>query len=138
MCVYGPCSILDDVEPLDEGLARKVQSQQALVEDLMLKVAERRKRVPEQVKMLLDDALRRQAALADRIEFESDDEKDDASEEMDDGMQNPFSGMEKKKRKKSHAYGLFLGLVLTNHLILWCNCYSEIGENGSRFSGIHV
>jgi len=75
-----------DVEPLDESLASRVQRQRAVVEDLMLKVAERRKRVPEQVKMLLDDALRRQAALADRIEFEQgEDESADISEDASGG-----------------------------------------------------
>ncbi|GJJ69354.1 hypothetical protein EMPS_01700 [Entomortierella parvispora] len=83
---YREAIINDDVEPLDESLASKVQRQRAVAEDLMLKVAERRKRVPEQVKMLLDDALRRQAALADRIEFEQgEDEAADISEE-DNGV----------------------------------------------------
>lgn len=68
-----------DVEPLDESLGRRLQHQQLLVEDLTLQVAERRKRVPEQVKMLLDDAIRRQSAIADRVEFEP--EEDDDMEE---------------------------------------------------------
>ncbi|KAI8597186.1 hypothetical protein EDD21DRAFT_418955, partial [Dissophora ornata] len=63
-------------EPLDESLGRKLQIQQLQVEELTLKVAERRKRVPEQVKMLLDDAIKRQSALADRIEFEPEVEND--------------------------------------------------------------
>lgn len=32
--------------------------------------------MPEQVKMLLDDAIRRQSALADRVEFEPDEDDD--------------------------------------------------------------
>ncbi|KAG0053039.1 hypothetical protein BGZ83_001744 [Gryganskiella cystojenkinii] len=100
----------DDVEPLDESLARKVQTQQALVEDLMLKVAERRKRVPEQVKMLLDDALRRQAALADRIEFESDDERDEPSEEMDDVK---LERMDLVSQEYSSSLALLSGLKKT-------------------------
>lgn len=60
-----------EYEPLDESLGRKLRTQALKVEELTLKVAERRKRVPEQVKMLLDDAIKRQSALADRIEFES-------------------------------------------------------------------
>ncbi|KAF9358362.1 hypothetical protein BGX34_008956 [Mortierella sp. NVP85] len=52
------------------------------VEEMTLKVAERRKRVPEQVKMLLDDAIKRQSAFADRIEFEPQDD-DSAMEGME-------------------------------------------------------
>ncbi|KAG0310452.1 hypothetical protein BGZ99_000374 [Dissophora globulifera] len=70
----------EDFEPLDESMTRRLQIQQLQVEELTLKVAERRKRVPEQVKMLLDDAIRRQSALADRIEFEPEDKEAD---EMD-------------------------------------------------------
>ncbi|KAF9099822.1 hypothetical protein BGX29_000679 [Mortierella sp. GBA35] len=77
---YDEAILNEDVEPLDESLGRRLQHQQLLVEDLTLKVAERRKRVPEQVKMLLDDAIRRQSALADRIEFES--EEDVESEDV--------------------------------------------------------
>ncbi|KAF9428082.1 hypothetical protein BGZ76_002068 [Entomortierella beljakovae] len=60
----------EEYEPLDESLSRKLQAQQLKVEEMTLQVAERRKRVPEQVKMLLDDALRRQAAHCDRVEYE--------------------------------------------------------------------
>ncbi|KAG0379686.1 hypothetical protein BGX24_012136 [Mortierella sp. AD032] len=80
---YDDAILNEDVEPLDESLGRRLQHQQLLVEDLTLQVAERRKRVPEQVKMLLDDAIRRQSALADRVEFESE----DADEDME-GMAN--------------------------------------------------
>ncbi|KAG0367332.1 hypothetical protein BC939DRAFT_443967 [Gamsiella multidivaricata] len=73
----------EEFEPLDEALARKVQAQQLQVEELTLKVAERRKRVPEQVKMLLDDAIKRQSALADRVEFESQSENN-AEAEIED------------------------------------------------------
>ncbi|KAG0249402.1 hypothetical protein BG011_009337 [Mortierella polycephala] len=76
----------EDVEPLDESLGTRLQAQQLQVEELTLSVAERRKRVPEQVKMLLDDAIRRQSALADRIEFEPEEGNDTetlAAEEMD-------------------------------------------------------
>ncbi|KAF9178176.1 hypothetical protein BGZ51_007845 [Haplosporangium sp. Z 767] len=76
----------EDVEPLDESLGTRLQAQQLQVEELTLSVAERRKRVPEQVKMLLDDAIRRQSALADRIEFEPEEGNDAealAAEEMD-------------------------------------------------------
>ncbi|KAG0201549.1 hypothetical protein BGX28_005667 [Mortierella sp. GBA30] len=62
----------EDVEPLDESLTRTLQAKQQQLEELTLSVAERRKRVPEQVKMLLDDAIKRQSALSDRIEFEPD------------------------------------------------------------------
>ncbi|KAG0278043.1 hypothetical protein BGZ95_004843 [Linnemannia exigua] len=74
---YDDAILNEDVEPLDESLGRRLQHQQLLVEDLTLQVAERRKRVPEQVKMLLDDAIRRQSALADRVEFESEDADED-------------------------------------------------------------
>ncbi|KAF9121365.1 hypothetical protein BGW39_010583 [Mortierella sp. 14UC] len=74
---YDDAILNEDVEPLDESLGRRLQHQQLLVEDLTLQVAERRKRVPEQVKMLLDDAIRRQSALADRVEFEPEDEDED-------------------------------------------------------------
>ncbi|CAO3574854.1 unnamed protein product [Mortierella alpina] len=73
----------EDVEPLDESLTRRLQAQQQQVEELTLSVAERRKRVPEQVKMLLDDAIRRQSALADRIEFEPEEGKQDQNGESD-------------------------------------------------------
>ncbi|KAG0289596.1 hypothetical protein BGZ96_006883 [Linnemannia gamsii] len=73
---YDEAILNEDVEPLDESLGRRLQHQQLLVEDLTLQVAERRKRVPEQVKMLLDDAIRRQSALADRVEFEPDEDDD--------------------------------------------------------------
>ncbi|KAG0008190.1 hypothetical protein BGZ80_003750 [Entomortierella chlamydospora] len=69
---YDQALINEDFEPLDESLGKRLQQQQLKVEELTLKVAERRKRVPEQVKMLLDDAIRRQSALCDRIEFEPD------------------------------------------------------------------
>ncbi|KAF9170021.1 hypothetical protein BGX21_002213 [Mortierella sp. AD011] len=69
---YNQALINEDFEPLDESLGKRLQQQQLKVEELTLKVAERRKRVPEQVKMLLDDAIRRQSALSDRIEFEPD------------------------------------------------------------------
>ncbi|KAK3820377.1 MAG: hypothetical protein J3Q66DRAFT_169983 [Benniella sp.] len=72
----------EEYEPLDESLARKVQMQLLKVEEMTLQVAERRKRVPEQVKMLLDDAILRQSALADRIEFEPQDD-DSAMEGME-------------------------------------------------------
>ncbi|KAF9388081.1 hypothetical protein CPB97_001655 [Podila verticillata] len=72
----------DEFEPLDESLNRKVQMQQLKMEEMTLKVAERRKRVPEQVKMLLDDAIRRQSAMADRVEFEAD-EDNQAEEDAD-------------------------------------------------------
>ncbi|KAF9350363.1 hypothetical protein BGX26_011458 [Mortierella sp. AD094] len=67
---YDQALINEDFEPLDESLGKRLQQQQLKVEELTLKVAERRKRVPEQVKMLLDDAIRRQSAVCDRIEFE--------------------------------------------------------------------
>jgi Zn finger protein HypA/HybF involved in hydrogenase expression len=67
-------ALLIECEPLDQSLVRKLQNQQMKVEEMTLQVAERRKRVPEQVKMLLDDAIKRQSALADRIEFESQEE----------------------------------------------------------------
>ncbi|KAG9321584.1 hypothetical protein KVV02_001270 [Mortierella alpina] len=73
----------EDVEPLDESLTRRLQAQQQQVEELTLSVAERRKRVPEQVKMLLDDAIKRQSALADRIEFEPEEGKQDQNEDSD-------------------------------------------------------
>ncbi|KAF9927006.1 hypothetical protein FBU30_003574 [Linnemannia zychae] len=75
---YDEAILNEDVEPLDESLGRRLQNQQLLVEELTLQVAERRKRVPEQVKMLLDDAILRQSALANRIEFEA--EEDDMQE----------------------------------------------------------
>ncbi|KAF9414155.1 hypothetical protein BGZ94_000507 [Podila epigama] len=74
----------EEFEPLDESLNRKVQMQQLKVEELTLKVAERRKRVPEQVKMLLDDAIRRQSAMADRIEFEANEAEDPDVKAEDD------------------------------------------------------
>ncbi|KAF8944225.1 hypothetical protein BGZ47_004499 [Haplosporangium gracile] len=80
---YDDAILNEDVEPLDESLGRRLQHQQLLVEDLTLQVAERRKRVPEQVKMLLDDAIRRQSALADRVEFEPDED-----ENMEDNVTN--------------------------------------------------
>ncbi|KAF9290487.1 hypothetical protein BKA57DRAFT_143030 [Linnemannia elongata] len=73
---YDDAILNEDVEPLDESLGRRLQHQQLLVEDLTLQVAERRKRVPEQVKMLLDDAIRRQSAIADRVEFEPEEDED--------------------------------------------------------------
>ncbi|KAF9574264.1 hypothetical protein EC968_007033 [Mortierella alpina] len=77
----------EDVEPLDESLTRRLQAKQQQVEELTLSVAERRKRVPEQVKMLLDDAIKRQSALADRIEFEPEEDKQDPNgdSDMDNG-----------------------------------------------------
>ncbi|KAG0240219.1 hypothetical protein BGW41_007124 [Actinomortierella wolfii] len=65
----------EEVEPLDEELNRRVQQRQLDVEEMMIKVAERRKRVPEQVKMLLDDAIRRQSAMADRLEYDDTEEQ---------------------------------------------------------------
>lgn len=93
----------------------------------MLKVAERRKRVPEQVKMLLDDALRRQAALADRIEFEQgEDEGANISEEIEGGR---FFLFEWRMLRCSVADLLTFG----------CLClHSEIGETRSCHSGIHL
>ncbi|KAI1312976.1 hypothetical protein EDD11_002797 [Mortierella claussenii] len=82
---YEQALLDEEFERLDESLTRKLQMQQLKAEELTLKVAERRKRVPEQVKMLLDDAIRRQSALADRIEFE---EQDDNEDEDDGGHQN--------------------------------------------------
>lgn len=76
-----------EFEPLDESLNRKVQMQQLKVEEMTLKVAERRKRVPEQVKMLLDDAIRRQSAMADRIEFENEENQTEEDAEMWEGME---------------------------------------------------
>lgn len=77
-----------EFEPLDESLNRKVQMQQLKVEEMTLKVAERRKRVPEQVKMLLDDAIRRQSAMADRVEFEADeDNQTEEDADMWEGME---------------------------------------------------
>ncbi|KAK3839548.1 MAG: hypothetical protein JOS17DRAFT_190349 [Linnemannia elongata] len=73
---YDDAILNEDVEPLDESLGRRLQHQQLLVEDLTLQVAERRKRVPEQVKMLLDDAIRRQSAIADRVDFEPEEDDD--------------------------------------------------------------
>ncbi|KAG0348564.1 hypothetical protein BG004_004809 [Podila humilis] len=73
----------DDFEPFDESLNRKLQLQQLKVEEMTLKVAERRKRVPEQVKMLLDDALRRQSAMADRVEFEVEDPSQEGEEMLE-------------------------------------------------------
>ncbi|KAG0270707.1 hypothetical protein DFQ27_000058 [Actinomortierella ambigua] len=65
----------EEVEPLDEELNKRVQQRQLETEEMMIKVAERRKRVPEQVKMLLDDAIRRQSALADRVEYDDTEEQ---------------------------------------------------------------
>ncbi|KAF9584781.1 hypothetical protein BGW38_005188 [Lunasporangiospora selenospora] len=62
----------EEFEPYDESLARTLQSRQLKVEELTLRVTERRKRVPEQVKMLLDDVIRRESAFADRLEFTGD------------------------------------------------------------------
>jgi hypothetical protein len=86
------------------------------VEEMTLQVAERRKRVPEQVKMLLDDAIQRQSALADRIEFESQDD-DSAMEGMEQGRGK------KKGRKEEEKVGCSLhpvGIVEFS-LILQCN-----------------
>lgn len=82
-CSFAPSSNYLDVEPLDESLTRRLQAQQQQVEELTLSVAERRKRVPEQVKMLLDDAIKRQSALADRIEFEPEEGKDNQNGDSD-------------------------------------------------------
>ncbi|KAG0030427.1 hypothetical protein BGZ82_007430 [Podila clonocystis] len=80
----------DEFEPLDESLNRKVQMQQLKVEEMTLKVAERRKRVPEQVKMLLDDAIRRQSAMADRVEFEDEENQaEDDADMWEDSLQRP-------------------------------------------------
>ncbi|KAG0242999.1 hypothetical protein B0O80DRAFT_459125 [Mortierella sp. GBAus27b] len=73
----------EECEPLDQSLVRKLQNQQMKVEEMTLQVAERRKRVPEQVKMLLDDAIKRQSALADRIEFESQEEVQENVEQIE-------------------------------------------------------
>ncbi|KAF9942188.1 hypothetical protein BGZ65_008274 [Modicella reniformis] len=75
----------EEFEPLDESLGRKLQIRLLQVEELTLEVAERRKRVPEQVKMLLDDAIKRQSSLADRIEFES--EKDNSASDSTDHVE---------------------------------------------------
>lgn len=80
-----------EFEPLDESLNRKVQMQQLKVEEMTLKVAERRKRVPEQVKMLLDDAIRRQSAMADRVEFEDEENQAEEDANMWEGMGTVFT-----------------------------------------------
>ena len=43
--------------------------------------------MPEQVKMLLDDAIRRQSAIADRIDFEPEDDEDTEDKAVNQGKE---------------------------------------------------
>lgn len=122
-----------EFEPLDESLNRKVQMQQLKMEEMTLKVAERRKRVPEQVKMLLDDAIRRQSAMADRVEFEAD--EDNQAEEDADIWEcmATFIFMDAQSRKgcKWRMFVFNMPLFLTLNIRL-------ITASRSGYSGIHI
>ncbi|KAF9200023.1 hypothetical protein BGZ49_009779 [Haplosporangium sp. Z 27] len=126
---YDQALINDEFEPLDESLSKKLQDQQKIVEDLTLKVAERRKRVPEQVKMLLDDAIQRQSALADTIEFEPEDAQ--ALEEEKARMEREFENTLLKRPE-------LVAQEYTSSMALLSDLRKTVSSNITRLEGAQV
>ncbi|KAF9112648.1 hypothetical protein BGX27_002993 [Mortierella sp. AM989] len=124
---YDKALINEDFEPLDESLGRRLQMQQLKVEEMTLQVAERRKRVPEQVKMLLDDAVRRQSALADRIEFEAEDAEEVEKNQMDQDFERAIL---KRPELVAQEY--------TSSMALLSDLRKTVSSNISRVEGAQV
>ncbi|KAG9297163.1 hypothetical protein G9A89_019444 [Geosiphon pyriformis] len=61
----------EEVQPFDEVLYRKVQDMHGEIEETMLKVTNRRKTIPEQAKALIQDALKRQSAMVNCVNFDA-------------------------------------------------------------------
>ncbi|KAL1919767.1 uncharacterized protein VTP21DRAFT_1698 [Calcarisporiella thermophila] len=61
---------VEEIEPFDEELNSKLIELHNRAEELTLKVAERRKNIPDQIEKLMQDVVLRQSMLSDRVVFE--------------------------------------------------------------------
>src|SRR6185437_3227374 len=81
--------IIDSIEyePFDEALYQDQVALKKRVDDLQVKLAERYKRVPQEIKLLMEGALKRQSAAAMDVEFTGlDDNGVDESELLEKGI----------------------------------------------------
>ncbi|CAG8596785.1 11037_t:CDS:2 [Paraglomus brasilianum] len=77
----------DEYEPFDEALYQDQVALKKRVDDLQVKLAERYKRVPQEIKLLMEGALKRQSAAAMDVEFTGlDDNGVDESELLEKEM----------------------------------------------------
>ncbi|CAG8520057.1 16654_t:CDS:2, partial [Cetraspora pellucida] len=65
----------DDTETLNENLRHKVQTLQAEIEAKTLLIAQKRKTLPDQAEVLIQDMIKRQSILVNDVEFVNDKEK---------------------------------------------------------------
>ncbi|KAG2187532.1 hypothetical protein INT44_005221 [Umbelopsis vinacea] len=84
----------DEIEPVDESLKLRAESAEKTAKELEERVIRKRSNIPAQITPLMQDAIRRQSTLADRIVFEDGQEMHD---DMD--LQIPTNLLE-----ISHAY----------------------------------
>ncbi|CAG8794618.1 14222_t:CDS:2, partial [Racocetra fulgida] len=65
----------DDTEPLNENLKHKVQMLQAEIEEKTALIAQKRKTLPDQAEVLIQDMIKKQSILVNDAEFVNDREK---------------------------------------------------------------
>lgn len=70
-----------EIEPVDEALKLRAESAEKKAKELEERVIRKRTTIPAQITPLMQDAIRRQSTLADRIVFEGGQEiRDDHGE----------------------------------------------------------
>ncbi|CAG8489721.1 13486_t:CDS:2 [Ambispora leptoticha] len=92
----------EETLPFDERLNDAVQEKELEYYEMLVRITNRRRVIPEQAKLLLADAMRRQSSIVDRVDacsMDSDDNDDD---------QNMFEIPEKEKTMEMYRKGLSL------------------------------
>jgi hypothetical protein len=71
-----------EIEPVDEALKLRAESAEKAAKELEERVIRKRSSIPAQITPLMQDAIRRQSTLADRIIFEDGQETPDDTSKL--------------------------------------------------------